>query len=195
MLAKIQSIRQGVREKISDALSGADGNKAEKEGSDITQTEDSNDSSKYESTAIRVLEAVRNCFIAQKIAGNIEICVYIYSPLGSSKSSSVSCEITEEDFTVENNPHEDIPESSQNLAAATSATEERSRVENLAIRGSYTGVKTLHRRAQGFAGKLYRKNLTLSESVGVSMPVFGLFDVVITLSASVDALLSSRVEV
>ena len=83
----------------------------------------------------------------------------------------------------------------KNLPAAASATEERSRVENLAISGSYTGIKTLQRRAQGFAGKLYRKNLTLSESVGVSMPIFGLFDIVVTLSASVDALLSTRIEV
>mmetsp|Transcript_14397 Transcript_14397/g.19713 ORF Transcript_14397/g.19713 Transcript_14397/m.19713 type:complete len:190 (-) Transcript_14397:4574-5143(-) len=183
-MKRFNELRSGIREKL-----GIEGAKTTEDCGDNSSVEDdkNSDSAKYDSSAIRILEAVRNNYLENNLAGSVEVGIYIYSPLGvSSKQISLSCDIdagveqkaTDENATVDEN------------ATADEQKEEKSTIEKMAIKASLAGIKNLCKRAKRYSGKSYRSNLSLSETLSISMPIVGLFSVYVTISASVDSLLS-----
>ena len=73
----------------------------------------------------------------------------------------------------------------------TEELEKISTLEKAAITAALASINGLKRRAKKYIQKPYMTSCTLSESLTLSMPVLGLFDINVTISATVQSLLES----
>lgn len=137
----------------------------------------------HDATAITILENLRNAFIKKNIVGSVEI--GLNYNFGAQKSTSLSCDITEEHFLTTD--IQDIPEGPNKLSPIEEAAIQAS-IRSV-IPAGLLGIKRLQQRAKKYKNKSYLKDLILSESATLSIP---LIDVYARLSASADALLNSN---
>jgi hypothetical protein len=171
-------IRKTMREKVGGAIGIDLGSEDKVPESDVVKVGSNDDS---DTRAIRILEAIRSMYIKNHIAGSVQIAVTITSiTYTTSKQTAISCDIGLDEVETE-------------IEAAQENTEleKTSTLEKTAIAAALASINGLKRRAEKFMNKSYKTNCSLSESLTLTMPVLGLFDINVTISATVQSLLDS----
>ena len=172
-------IRKTMREKVGGAL-GVDLSSDEKASSESEVDGSSNDS---DTSAIKILEAIRSVYIKNHIVGSVEVALTITSiSYTISKQTAISCDIGSNE--VDNETEE--------AAEETAEQEKLSKLEQAAITAALASIKGLKLRAKKYMRKSYISSSTLSESLTISMPVLRLFDINVSISATVQSLLDSE---
>ena len=173
-------IRKTMREKVGGAL-GVDLSSDDKSSeSEVDGSSSSNDS---DTSAIRILEAIRSVYIKNQIVGSVEVAVTVTSiTYTTSKQTSITCDIGLNEADKE----------TEQAADETAEQEKLSTLEKAAITTALASIAGLKLRAKKYTLKSYMSSCTLSESLTISMPILGLFDINVSISATVQSLLDSE---
>ena len=185
-MKKINDLRKNIREKVLGVGAGGeqDINEPKEKEENVSEAElpledgDNEKTKSADSSAIRVLESIRNVFLEKNIAGSIEVGINVTSLTSvTSKNTAVSCSVELDE--------------GDGLKLSSEISKDLSTVEKMAVKAAIASIDGLKKRAAKFAAKPYKNSCSLTETLNISMPVLGLFDIYVEVSATVDSLLKS----
>lgn len=185
-MKKINDLRKNIREKVLGVGAGGeqDINEPKEKEENVSEAElpledgDNEKTKSADSSAIRVLESIRNVFLEKNIAGSIEVGINVTSLTSvTSKNTAVSCSVELDE--------------GDGLKLSSEISKDLSTVEKMAVKAAIASIDGLKKRATKFAAKPYKNSCSLTETLNISMPVLGLFDIYVEVSATVDSLLKS----
>jgi hypothetical protein len=141
------------------------------------------DAEKDESKLKLVLELVRALFFEHKLVGSITV-----SKTMGVLTRTLSCEIDGTELSTNDGDNGGPQES------LTSDRDQLSRVEKLIMSAVTASIDGMIGRARAYKSKSYRKDLSLSNSVSVSDPFFGIVGMYVCCTATAESLLRADVE-